>query len=391
MTTRTILICVGTRPEIIKMAPVYHALRRQPGVKTLLLHTAQHDVLAEEMYRFFDITPDYRFEFTRQSQTLGHLLALMMDHLDNLFDEIQPDVVMVQGDTCTALAGALCGFYSKSRVAHVEAGLRTFNAYEPFPEEKNRELIARLAQWHFAPTLKARHNLEQEHIAPHAIYEVGNTIVDAVNLAKAHLQETREPLPASLLPLQQALETPGTTSRLVLVTAHRRESWDGQISNIAEAVFRAAERFPDLHFVWPVHPNPVVKNAVYDTLAKLDKDTRQHIYLCDPLGYPALIWLLQRAWIVLTDSGGIQEESLCVGVPVLVLRDRTERPEVIDAHGGVLVGTQVSEIVNAITMLHDDQNGYDSYRCDSNPFGDGHSAERIIGILTEQLGVEATI
>lgn len=385
MKMKTVLMCMGTRPEIIKLAPLYHALRAQPGINTVLLHSGQHDVLADEMYMFFDMIPDYRFHLTRQSPTLGHLFALIMDHLDNLFGEIKPDAVLVQGDTSTALASALTAFYYQCRIGHIEAGLRSFSEYEPFPEEKNRELISHLAHWHFAPTPQARQNLEQEHISAQHIYSVGNTIVDAVNWASRHLQESGLHVSESLRPMIQWLDEHRDSKRLVLVTAHRRESWEGDIANIAHAIHTAAARFPDLHFVWPVHPNPVVRKAVHQTLQGLDCGVRKQIYLIDPIGYPALIWILQRAWLVLTDSGGIQEESMTLGVPVLVLRNKTERPEVITAHGGLLIGTHADKIVRCIQSLRDEPDYYASFKNTSNPFGDGHSAERITDILTRQL------
>lgn len=389
MTRKTVLLCMGTRPEIIKLAPLYHALHAQTGIHTVLLHSGQHDVLAEDMYRFFNMSPDYRFQLTRQSQTLGHLFALLMDHLDNLFDEIRPDVVLVQGDTTTALAGALTAFYNRCRIAHVEAGLRSFCEYEPFPEEKNRELISHLAHWHFTPTVQAQQNLMHEHIAAQRIYPVGNTIVDAVNWAQRHLQESDRPSIAALAPMLQWIEQ-HPDKKLVLVTAHRRESWQGDIAAIAQAVHDAALRFPDLHFIWPVHPNPVVKTAVHDTLQGLDEGVAKRIYLTDPIGYPALIWILQRAWLVLTDSGGIQEEAMTLRVPVLILRYKTERPEVVTAHGGLLIGTQRENIVNSIQAMHADPDYHASFKCTSNPFGDGQSTQRITDILLQHLLSEST-
>ncbi len=386
MTRKTVLMCMGTRPEIIKLAPLYHALCEQTGINTVVLHSGQHDVLAENMYSFFNMIPDYRFKLTRQTQTLGHLFALMMDHLDNLFSEIKPHVVLVQGDTSTALASALTGFYYHCRIGHVEAGLRSFSEYEPFPEEKNRELISHLAHWHFTPTPKAEHNLQHENISPSHIYPVGNTIVDAVNWAQQRLQTSTQEVAANLGHLVDQLDTQRAGKRLVLVTAHRRESWGGDIANIAHAVHDAAQRYPDLYFVWPVHPNPLVKNAVHKALQGLDNGTAQQIYLTDPISYPALIWLLQRAWLVLTDSGGVQEEAVTLGVPVLILRNKTERPEVIDAHGGILIGTQRDKIVNCIQSLHDDPQYHASFKCTSNPFGDGKSAQRIGEILSKLLG-----
>jgi UDP-N-acetylglucosamine 2-epimerase (non-hydrolysing) len=385
MTRKTVLICMGTRPEIIKLAPLYHALCKQPEIKPVVLHSGQHDVLAEDMYRFFNMPPDYRFQLMRQSQTLGHLFALIMDHLDNLFSEIKPDVVLVQGDTSTALASALTGYYFQCHIGHVEAGLRSFSEYEPFPEEKNRELITHLAHWHFTPTPKAEQNLKRENISPSHIYPVGNTIVDAINWTQQHIDKASLQVSADLAPVIDWIDQGHSGQRLVLVTAHRRESWQGDIANIAQAVHDAARQFPDLYFVWPVHPNPVVKDAVHEILQGLDNGSEKRICLTDPITYPVLIWLLQRAWLVLTDSGGVQEEAVTLGVPVLVLRNQTERPEVIDAHGGMLIGTRRENIVNYIRKLHDDTDYHASFKCTSNPFGDGTSAQRITDILTQHL------
>jgi UDP-N-acetylglucosamine 2-epimerase (non-hydrolysing) len=385
MTRKTVLMCMGTRPEIIKLAPLYHALRQQTHIDTVVLHSGQHDVLAENMYSFFNMPPDYRFQLARQSQSLGHLFALMMDHLDNLFSEIQPDVVLVQGDTSTALASALTGYYYQCRIGHVEAGLRSFSEYEPFPEEKNRELISHLAHWHFTPTLKAEQNLQRENISPAHIYPVGNTIVDAVNWAQRHIEKTTLQVSADLSPVLDWIDQGHAGKRLVLVTAHRRESWQGDIASIAQAVHDAAQRFPDLYFVWPVHPNPIVKHAVHKTMQGLDNGTEKRICLTDPISYPVLIWLLQRAWLVLTDSGGVQEEAVTLSVPVLVLRNKTERPEVIDAHGGILIGTRRDNIVNCIQRLHDDPDYHASFTRTGSPFGDGNSAQRISEILRQLL------
>ena len=245
-------------------------------------------------------------------------------------------------------------------------------------------MISHLAHWHFTPTAQAQENLKREHIAAQHIYPVGNTIVDAVNWAQRHLQETELSSSANLKPLLQWVEE-HAEHKLVLVTAHRRESWQGDIASISHAIHDAALRFRDLHFVWPVHPNPVVKSAVHETLQGLDDGLAKRIYLTDPIGYPALIWLLQRAWLVLTDSGGIQEEAMTLNVPVLILRNKTERPEVVSAHGGLLIGTQRENIVNCIQAMHDDPDYHASFKCKTNPFGDGQSARRITDILMQHL------
>lgn len=385
MTRKTVLLCMGTRPEIIKLAPLYHALRSRPEINTLVLHSGQHGELAEEMYRFFNMSPDYRFQIVRQYHGLGHLFALMMDQMDKLFSEIKPDTVIVQGDTSTALAGALTGFYYHCRIGHVEAGLRSFNEYEPFPEEKTRELITHLAHWHFAPTQKAVENLEHENISPAHIHLVGNTVVDAVNWARSLVEKSSLQRYPDLGPAFDWIDQRQDKKRLVLVTTHRRESWDGDIANIAQAIHDAALRFPDLYFVWPVHPNPLITDIVHKIMQGLDNGNEKRVYLTDPISYPALIWLLQNAWVVLTDSGGIQEEALTLRVPVMVLRNQTERPEVIDAHGGILIGTRRDRIIECIQTLHNDPDYHASFKCENNPFGDGHSAERISEIISNNL------
>ncbi|MEJ2452070.1 MAG: UDP-N-acetylglucosamine 2-epimerase (non-hydrolyzing) [Gammaproteobacteria bacterium] len=385
MTRKTVLLCMGTRPEIIKLAPLFHALRAQPEINVLVLHSGQHDELAEEMYRFFDMSPEYRFQFDRQRQSLGHLFALMMDQMDELFSNIRPDAVIVQGDTSTALAGALTGFYYRCQIGHVEAGLRSFDEYEPFPEEKTRELISRLAHWHFAPTQMAVENLAHENISPAKIYHVGNTVVDAVNWARRHADISTLQGSADLRMALDWIGQDQDNKRLVLVTTHRRESWDGDISNIAQAIHDAALRYPDLYFIWPVHPNPLITDVVHEIMHGLDNGNEKRVCLTKPISYPILIQLLQHAWVVLTDSGGIQEEALTLQVPVMVLRNKTERPEVTDAHGGILIGTQRDRIINCIQILHDDPDYHTSFKCVDNPFGDGHSAERISEIIVNSL------
>ncbi|MEJ2141918.1 MAG: UDP-N-acetylglucosamine 2-epimerase (non-hydrolyzing) [Gammaproteobacteria bacterium] len=384
MADRSILLCMGTRPEIIKMAPVYHALK-QADLNPRVLHTGQHDSLAESLYPFFDMKPDYKFDLSRERNSLGHLFAIKMERLDLLFADLDPSAVLVQGDTSSALSGALSAFYHKIPVGHIEAGLRSHKAYQPYPEEKNRELIARLANWHFAPTKLAITNLQNEGIKRENCYLVGNTIVDAANWTLNHINQASFSLSQEALEIQDWLGSDDTSQRVVLVTAHRRESWDGQIAEIAEGVRSVAEKYPDLKIIWPVHPNPVVKNAVHNTMLGLDSGSNRKVWLAEPLNYPDMLYFMQKSWLILTDSGGLQEEAVTLKKPVLVLRDKTERPEVVSSHAGALIGTSPDVIAGWVDKLYSSDKEYNQYTKADNPFGDGRASGYIAEILFNHL------
>lgn len=379
MQTNSFLLCMGTRPEIIKMAPVYHELVRR-GARTSLLHTGQHKDLAQPMYDFFGIRPDFALHLNRTGNTLEHLSALLIEKIGNVLAQSAPRAVLVHGDTSSALMAAMAAFYHKIPVAHVEAGLRSGSRYDPFPEEMNRELISRLASWHFAPTQRAAENLKREGIAEERIYLVGNSIVDAVAITRQRLQENLDkPDPAFT-----ALELPAKRAegkRIILVTAHRRENWDGPIISVAKAVHTLVTTYPDALVVWPVHANPVVMQTVHSVLGKLPHSLSQRVLLTDPLSYPSLIDLLSQAWLVLTDSGGIQEEAVSLHVPIIVLRETTERPEIIDTGAGRLVGTQHDDIVRAVTSLWEEPDEYAAMKVARNPFGDGTASRRMVDAL----------
>jgi UDP-N-acetylglucosamine 2-epimerase (non-hydrolysing) len=379
-----VLLSMGTRPEIIKMAPVYQALS-EAGFDAAVLHTGQHEEMAWPLYEFFGIPLPHVLELKRTSTSLAHLSAKLLEGVSGILEDVGPDALLVHGDTSSALMGALAAFYRQIPVAHVEAGLRTGARYDPFPEEKNRELIGRLAQWHFAPTPQATRNLRREGVAAETIHEVGNTIVDAATWGLARLDSSGaaalEMLPASLHGLPQQL----AGKRLVLITAHRRENWAGGIGRIASSVRRWLESDAGTLAVWPVHGNPLVRAEVLDVLENVSPAARDRLFLCEPLNYPALLWVMRHAWVIMTDSGGIQEEALSVQAPVLVLRETTERPEVIEAGAGVLVGTDTNVILHALRRLHDDSAAYSAMRGAPNPFGDGRAAQRIAQVLNAHL------
>ena len=378
-----ILLCMGTRPEIIKMAPVYDALRRHPGrIEPLVLHTGQHDTMASPLYRFFEMPPALTLTPRRRGASLAHLSASVLEQSAEAIERLSPDIVLVQGDTTSALCGAQAAFYARIPVGHVEAGLRTYAA-DPFPEEKNRELVARIAHWHFPPTEQARRNLESERVGG-TIHLVGNTIVDAVELGLRRLGDAAlaasDPQDPSLPALAAFLERQ-PDRRLILVTAHRRENWGEPMQRIARAVARLAAARDDLAWVWPLHQNPDVQRTVRSELQLLGTDLAQRMLLTEPLNYPALLAVMARTHLILTDSGGIQEEAATLRRPVIVLRESTERRELIDAGGGVLAGTDVDGIRAEVARLLDDPAAYAAMRVAANPFGDGHSAERIAAVL----------
>ena len=383
-TQANIILCMGTRPEIIKLAPLYHALK-EAGAKPGVWHMGQHEEMAWPIYSFFGIDPDYRAPLVRRKQSLGHLSSILLDALDDKLNKERVSCMVVQGDTSTAFCAALSAFYRQIPVAHVEAGLRTFNRYDPFPEEKNREMIARLASWHFAPTENAKHHLLSEAIAEDAINVVGNTVVDATiegvrqiragNTIGSDTPEFPKEKYASLR----------KTHRLVVVTAHRRENWTNGISQIAHAIRKILSQHEDIFVVWPSHLNPLVRDQIQEGLGELPAAISKRLILTQPVNYATMLHLLNDAWLLMSDSGGIQEEAITLGKPVLVLRETTERPEVIEAGGGILTGTDPDVLVKWIKTLTTDKAGYLAMQNCENPYGDGLAAYRIAEMLLENI------
>ena len=379
-----IVISVGTRPEIIKMAPVYAELRRR-ALPVAWVHTGQHREMAESLYRLFDIVPDHEIRLVRASSLLAHLNAELLEGLSTLYAHVAPRAVLVHGDTTSTLASAQSAFYAGIPIGHVEAGLRTGNALEPFPEEKNRELTARLTRWHFAPTSGAAANLAREGIARDDIHTVGNTAIDAALTGRSRLDALLA-LGHPVLPERiDALRFGGDHLRLMLVTAHRRENWDGGIAATARAVVRLLAAHETLVVVWPVHGNPAVSETVHAVFRDAPAHLQTRIFLTPPLDYPALLWCLGRSALTLTDSGGIQEEGAALSVPVLVLRNTTERPELIEAGGGALVGTDEDHVVATVTGLLADDPALARMRDAINPFGDGRTSVRVADVLQRDL------
>lgn len=379
-TPRPILISVGTRPEIIKMAPVYAALCRR-GRPVAWVHSGQHQEMAQSLYDFFGIRTEYALQLERRNGSLAHLNARLLESLSAVYEKARPAAVLVHGDTTSTLASAQAAFYLDIPIGHVEAGLRTFKPREPFPEEKNRELTARLARWHFAPTAGAAANLAREGIAADAVHVVGNTAVDAALSGAARLDQLQASGALVLPEPLQRLRPWLAHGRLITVTAHRRENWGQGIRNIARAVAQLLQADPHLAVAWPVHGNPAVADTVYTELAALAAQLDGRLCLCPPLDYPALLWCLRHSAMALTDSGGIQEEGAALSRPVLVLRDTTERPELIEARAGMIVGTDMQRIVDCVTRLLGAGDELARMRRAVNPFGDGRSSQRIADVM----------
>lgn len=376
---KTYLACLGTRPEIIKMAPVHRALKER-GDRVVVLHTGQHEAVAEVLYNFFDMGPDIRLSTQRRTGRVGDLTSLLLEGVDRAVADLKPDVVLVQGDTTSAFVGALSGYYNDCPVGHVEAGLRT-REREPFPEEKNRELIGRLAHWHFAPTPRTKNNLLSEGIAEARISVVGNTVIDAAHWTQQRIEQPQSIAMSALPPEVAAFLAKHPQQRMLLVTAHRRENWGQPIRNIATAVGQLLEMHSDLIVVWPLHPNPAVHAAVEPVIAGLQSTQKARVCLTEPVDYPALITLLQRCHFTLTDSGGIQEEASALARPVLIARDSTERQELVEAGGAILVGTHVECITEQASALLQNSMAYQQMQLETSPFGDGRAANRIADVL----------
>lgn len=358
------LVLFGTRPEAIKLAPVVHELRRRPEEFDCVVgFSGQHRDMGLATLASFGLKPDFELETMSPGQSLNRLTSRLLGSLDTVFEAECPDWVIVQGDTTTAMAGAMAAFFARIRVGHVEAGLRTFDRFSPFPEEVNRQVVGRVADLHFAPTERSATNLRAEGVSADSILVTGNTVVDA-------LFWMRERLPAA--PPNALAGNLAIDDKVVLVTCHRRESFGVPMERVCRAVARLAEAFPRTKFVLPVHPNPVVRATVESVLGGVEG-----VLLVPPLDYPDLLWCIQRSSLILSDSGGIQEEAPSFQKPLLILRESTERPEVIEAGAGVLVGTDEEVIVAEATRLLAHPSESKTFEEAINPFGDGRAASRI--------------
>jgi UDP-N-acetylglucosamine 2-epimerase (non-hydrolysing) len=364
----TVLSVIGTRPEAIKMAPIVAELRCFPDrAHSIVCATAQHRELLDPVLSIFDITPDYDLNLMRPGQTLTQVTTTVLSGMEQVLTEVQPEWVLAQGDTTTVMATGLACYYQRIPFGHVEAGLRTGDKFRPYPEEINRVLADALADLHFAPTARARDNLLSEGISETSIYITGNTVIDAL------LQIAERDLPYVD---SELAGIPLWADRIVLVTAHRRESFGAGLQSICEALASLAVRYPDVQFVYPVHPNPNVTIPVRQRLQDIS-----NISLIAPLEYAPLVHLMKRAYLILTDSGGIQEEAPSLGKPVLILREVSERPEGIAAGVARLVGTNRERIVREVTTLLSDEAEYAQMARVVNPYGDGHASRRIVEAL----------
>lgn len=365
-----LLFVFGTRPEAIKMAPLIKEFQKYPNnfeVKVCI--TAQHRKMLDQVLDFFGIIPDYDLDIMKQNQTLVDITINVLNELSKVLDIIKPDLIFVQGDTTTAFVSALAGFYKKIKIAHLEAGLRSGNKYSPFPEEINRTLIGHLSNYHFAPTQNAKKNLLNEGLKEN-LFVVGNTVVDALffglNIIKKEGEE-------KYIDYFSFIDI---SKKIVLVTGHRRESFGNPFENICYSLRELTDRFKDIEIVYPLHPNPNIQEPVNRILKN-----RTNIHLTEPLEYPYLLWLMSKCYLVLTDSGGIQEEAPSLGKPVLVMRDVTERTEGIEAGTAKLVGTNKETIIKETSLLLTNKEEYGRMAKSVNPYGDGKSSRRIVEIL----------
>ena len=406
---KKILFIFGTRPEAIKMAPVIKTFKNkgfnhynsngdkanfgegcdnncgdnnknknnrvdkiEPELDIKVCVTGQHRQMLDQVLSFFEIAPDYDLDLMKQNQSLFEFTANCLKSLEFVLDDFNPDLIFVQGDTVTAFVGALAGFYKKIKIAHIEAGLRSFNKYSPFPEEINRILAGHIADYHFAPTNKAKENLYSENIKEN-VWVVGNTVIDALFLGLKIVNSKR-----NKNKYEDYFRFLDLNKKIILVTGHRRESFGEGFENICSALKEIALNFSDIEIVYPVHLNPNVKEPVYRILRDIN-----NVYLIEPLDYPYLIWLMSKSYLILTDSGGIQEEAPSLNKPVLVMRDVTERIEGINAGTAKLVGTKKNDIINEVGVLIIERSRYENMSMSINPYGDGNSAEKIYDIISK--------
>lgn len=370
-----VMTVFGTRPEAIKMAPLAIELRKNPNIEDTVCVTAQHREMLDQVLDIFGIKPDYDLDIMKERQTLVGITSRVLEGLDCVFKEVKPDVVLVHGDTTTSFVGALAAFYNQITVGHVEAGLRTYDIYSPFPEEMNRCLTGRIAEMNFSPTVQNKENLMRENVSEDTIYITGNTVIDALKTTvRKDYVFSDETL--------NGLDFEG--KRIVMVTAHRRENLGKPLENICNAIKALAEEYNDVEFVYPVHLNPAVRETVFGIL----KDV-PGVHLIEPINVDELHNAVARSFMVMTDSGGIQEEAPALAKPVLVLRKETERPEAVKAGTVRIAGTDKDDIVRMAKELLDDKAAYDKMAHAANPYGDGRASERIIAAILYRFGLSS--
>ncbi|WP_078695129.1 non-hydrolyzing UDP-N-acetylglucosamine 2-epimerase [Caloramator quimbayensis] len=369
-----VMTVFGTRPEAIKMAPLVKKLEENQHIESIVCVTAQHREMLDQVLNFFNIKPDFDLNIMQERQSLSGITNRVLERLEDIIIKVRPDIILVHGDTTTTFAGSLAAFYNKVKVGHVEAGLRTFNKYFPFPEEMNRKLTGALSDLHFAPTLTSKENLLREGINEEDIFITGNTVIDAMasTVKEDYVFETQE---LNFIDFKN--------KKVIMMTAHRRENWGEPLENICSAVKEAAQRYKDVEFIYLVHLNPIVKETAYRILGDVN-----NVHLLPPLDTKETHNLMNKAYLIMTDSGGLQEEAPHLGKPVLVLRDVTERPEAVKAGTVKVIGTNKQDIINNISLLIENESLYCEMANAVNPYGDGKASQRIVDAILYYFGVK---
>ena len=381
MNMKKILLVFGTRPEAIKMAPLVKKLQEMPeAFQTIVCVTGQHREMLDQVLRLFEITPEYDLNIMKPNQDLYDITSRILLGMRDVLKEVQPDIVLVHGDTTTSMAAALAAFYQQIPVGHVEAGLRTGNIYSPWPEEMNRLITGRITTHHFSPTPLARENLLREHVDENQIIVTGNTVIDALQMVVSKLREDAAlagEVANRISEMGYDVQRLDGAKRMVLITGHRRENFGEGFLNICHAIKHLAEQYPEVDFVYPMHLNPNVRKPVLEILG----EGAENVFLIEPLDYLPFVYMMQHSTLILTDSGGVQEEAPGLGKPVLVMRDTTERPEAVEAGTVLLVGTNRDKIEQGVSQLLDDADMYRRMSEAVNPYGDGLACERIAEAL----------
>lgn len=378
MIKKKVLLVFGTRPEAIKMAPIFHEFSNRPDIfEVRVCVTAQHREMLDQVLNFFNITPDYDLDIMSENQSLNGITSKIISGIETVYKSFSPDIVLVHGDTCTSTASALAAFYLDIKVGHVEAGLRTYNIESPWPEEAQRQMTAILSSYNFSPTSLSAKNLQNE--GRKSIWITGNSVIDALNFTVKKIENDKS-LKNKIISTISSEYKMKSSRKFILLTGHRRENFGKGFLNICESIKLIANKNPHIDIVYPVHLNPNVKEPVNKILGSI-----HNIYLLEPLSYEVFIYLMNKSYFIISDSGGIQEEAPTLGKPVLVMRDTTERPEAIEAGTAILVGTEVETITNSAQRLLDDQFAYEEISKIHNPYGDGSAAKKIADILEENL------